>query len=134
MDKPKEKRIEIVVGDYTADNEKSWLARLEELSQKRQDGGLLHGGHIHFIQYKMSEVTGLFLKAAIKMILDAVPSIFPYDFPEIVEKNENFNGTEQQIKTIREINENLILPIQGWEVVEVMKAAREYEALEEHEV
>ena len=119
--------LQVIVADYSASNEDSFLAYLDELSRERGDGGMLHGGHIHYIQGSLSDEI-VFLKAAIKGVLDNVPSIFPLDLPEIVEKNPDFEPTEEMNNVFRELNEGLIIPIEGYDVIRVILAAREYAA------
>ena len=117
-------KMTIVVGDYTAKDSDSYLAKLDRLSEQRQDGGLLHGGHIHFIQEKMGWP---FLKAAISMILERVPSVFPYDLPELVERGTVSEVSPSQEAAMREMNSNLLVPIDGYDVLRVISLAREYE-------
>lgn len=124
-------KTEIVVADYSAEDPGSYLQRLEEISAMRQDGGLLHGGHIHFIQRKLSEEDGFpFLKAAIAGILELVPSVFPYDLPEQIEK-DGFEITAEQTAAFRRLNEALLCPVEGYDIIRVILAAREYESDEQ---
>ena len=116
------KRINIYVANTTAKNSESYLSKLEKISKERQDGGFIHGGHIHFIQQKVFPV----LKDAIKMILDNIPSKIPYDLPELVKKKD-FKPTQELINVVKEINKDLVVPIQGFDIVNVILAAREYE-------
>ncbi len=118
--------IEIVVANYRASNAQSYLAYLDKLSERRRDGGLIHGGHIHYIQ---SRFGGIILKAAIKEVLDRVPDTFPLDLPEQVEK-PGFEPTEEIINAIRSINKTLIVPLQGYDVVRIIELAREYAQLD----
>ena len=115
--------ITIVVGDYSAENNESFLAYLDDLSKVRGDGGFIHGGHIHYIQSRAGEFT---LKAAIKGVLDKVPSIFPIDLPEIVEKNPDYEITPEMNDAFQEINEGLIMPLFGSDIIEIIRLAREY--------
>jgi len=122
--------LEVHVADYSHGEDKSYLHQLETLSQKRNDGGLLHGGHIHFIQGKLSDEDGVtFLKAAIAAILDATPTVFPYDLPEQAEK-KGWEPTPAMEEKWKEINRGLLLPIQGYDIIRVLLAAREYEKLD----
>lgn len=117
--------IKILVGNYRTSNASSFLAYLDKLSEKRRDGGLLHGGHIHYIQTSF-DFDNFVLKAAIKEVLDRVPEVFPLDLPEQVEKAGELEPTEEQKKAFKEINEGLLLPIGGWEILQIIKLAREY--------
>lgn len=123
--------IELIVADYSASNQDSFLAYLDELSKTRADGGFLHGGHIHFIQGKLWNEDGPFLKAAIAGILDRVPSIFPIDLPSRVAKSPDYEITEEMQAAFVEINEGLILPIEGHDILRVISAALEYVELEQ---
>lgn len=108
---------------------KTYLEELETLSQGREDGGLIHGGHIHFIQGKLSDEDGLpFLKAAIYKVLERIPEMIPPDLPELAEK-DSFEPSEMLIKAMEEINDNLLMPCEGYDVIRIIKAAREYESL-----
>ena len=122
-------KIQIVVGDYKASNEGSFLDTLDKISASRQDGGI-HGGHIHYIQ---SCTQCLILKAAISSVLDLVPRVFPLDLPELVESNPEFELTEAMAKAILEINEGLLVPIDGYEVLEIIKLAHEYVSLSKNQ-
>lgn len=117
--------LQVFIASYRSSNKKSCLAYLEALSEKRQDGGLLHGGHIHYIQGRTEAIT---LKAAISEVLDRVPHIFPLDWPEIVAKNPDYEPPENIKKAFQEINAELLLPIDGMTIVEIIKLAREYAA------
>ena len=128
--------IEIIVGDYSANDPESYLAKLDQLSHERKDGGLFHGGHIHFIQEKLSNEDGMpfFLKAAIHGILDRVPRLIPYELPELAEKAEKEGEGEMEESVLAklrvaydEINESLILPIVPRDFIRVILAARKYE-------
>jgi len=103
----------------------TYLDKLETISETRKDGGMIHGGHIHFIQQKLSD-DWCFLKAAIYGILEKVPEIFPYDLPEQVEAGKT-ELTEKQKEALIEINSGLIFPIEGYDIIRVILAAREYE-------
>jgi len=119
--------IEVVAGNYRASKAGSFLEYLDMISDRRRDGGFLHSGHIHYIQGRCD---GFILKAAIKGILDNVPDVFPLDLPEQIEKKGEIDATEKQVETVNEINEGLLIPIGAWEILEVIKLAREYEALD----
>ena len=107
----------------------SYLTELQKLSSSRGDDSLLHGGYIFFIQNKLSDEQGcLFLKAAIYGVLERIPNIIPPDLPELVEK-DGFEPSEMLLNALIEMNENLIIPLYGFDVIRVIKAAREYEAL-----
>ena len=107
----------------------SYLTELQKLSSSRGDDSLLHGGYIFFIQNKLSDEQGcLFLKAAIYGVLERIPNIIPPDLPELVEK-DGFEPSEILLNALTEMNENLIIPLYGYDVIRVIKAAREYEAL-----
>ena len=113
--------LQIIIADYKASNKNSFLAYLDALSAKRKDGGL-HGGHIHYIQGKMGDFTS---KAAISSVLDLVPDTFPLELPELAEKEDYIPS--DIIIYVREINKNLrFIPIQGYDVVEIIQLAREY--------
>lgn len=122
--------VEIIVGNYRASNKASFLAYLDAVSDQRKDGGLFHGGHIHYIQNKLSDEDDFcFLKAEISMILDKVPSVFPFDWPEKVESGEKLG--EKRAACLNEIQSKLILPMCLQDVTRVIRAAREYLELEE---
>lgn len=108
------------------------LKQLEAMSNKRDDGGFIHGGHIHFIQGRLSDEDGFpFLKAAIYDILESVPEIFPEDLPEQVERGELEKLNDKQAEKFREMQEHLIMPIEPFDILRVIKAAREYMAKEQ---
>lgn len=102
------------------------LEQLEEISSRREDGGLFHGGHIHFIQQKVSDETEFTLKAAIYGVLENVPENIPADLPELVAADPGFKPSERTIACFNKINDGLIMPLSGFEVLEIIKAAREY--------
>ncbi|MFH2076062.1 MAG: hypothetical protein ABIJ57_12075 [Pseudomonadota bacterium] len=106
----------------------NYLEKLKKVSKKREDGGFIHGGHIHYIQAKLSdEQEGLpFLKALIYSVLVRVPEVFPYELPELVER-EGFTPMEKMNSAYKEIAEDIIMPFDGWDICRVILAAREYE-------
>jgi hypothetical protein len=117
------------VADYRAEDGQSYLAYLDKLSESRGDGHL-HAGHVYYIQNKLSEEDDCpFLKAAIQLILDKVPSVFPLDLPEQVESGKLTTVPVEWQVVMKEIQSQLILPFCAWDVIRVIKAAREYEAL-----
>ena len=119
--------IEVITANYRASNAASFLAYLDALSQKRRDGGMIHGGHIHYIQGKAGDFV---LKAAIQGILNNVPDVWPLDLPEIIEKNPDYQLTEKQLAEWRALNQDLLVPIYGEDLVEIIRLAREYAAEE----
>lgn len=117
--------IEVIVANYRASSKESFLAYLDAVSDSRKDGGLFHGGHIHYIQNKLSDEDDFcFLKAAISMILDKVPSVFPLDWPEMAKNGEKLG--KEKATCLNEIQSKLILPICLQDVTRVIRAAREY--------
>lgn len=122
--------VVIVIANYKASNKESYLAYLDKLSEERKDGGLLHGGHIHYIQQKISDMEpdmgSFILKQAIKGVLDRVPEVFPLDLPERIERDPDFKPTPEMNSAFRKINEGLILPLSGYELIQIIKCAREY--------
>ncbi len=111
---------------YSASGAANFLDYLAMLSAHKQDGGMIHGGHIHFIQQRYSDELGdIILKAAIYGILERVPTVFPFDLPERVEQ-ENFMLTQAMNDAWHEINASLILPISGDDITAVIQFAREY--------
>lgn len=104
--------------------------RLEKISQKADDHGLIHSGYVSFIQCKLSDEDGFpFLKAAIYGILEEIPGRIPYDLPEQVEATgeEDYDPTDDIIDALFDVQSNLIMPIDGYDIIRVIKAAREYE-------
>ena len=122
--------VQVIIGNYRASKKNSFLAYLDALSDARMDGGLLHGGHIHYNQGKMRDPLFV-LKAAIAGVLENVPDVFPLDLPEIVERNPDFEPTEAMIEAYRKINERLIFPIGGGEIIDIIRCAREYVGLQD---
>jgi hypothetical protein len=112
----------VVIGDYTSKRDGSFLAYLDKLSELRRDGGL-YGGYIHYIQYHAEE---MILKPAIQGVLDLVPSLFPLELPELVALPQGYQVTKEQTDAIYKINKGLLLPIDGPDIVEIIKLAREY--------
>lgn len=123
--------VKVVVGDYTARKD-SWLKELEELSQRRGDQGLLHSGCILWIQSYLDENFGFTLKAAIAPVLDAVPSIFPKDLPQQLEKKKKTMVlTEEMQDFLIKLNNGLIFPISPEDIVRIIIAGQEYEGWKE---
>ena len=106
---------------------KNFLEYLHVLSEKKEDRGIIHDGYIHFIQGKLnSGPDGFFvLKAAIYEILKGVPSVFPFDLPEQVERGLK-EPNKKQTEYVNRLNENLIIPIDGWTIVKIIELGREY--------
>ena len=118
--------LDTLLLSYSASGAATFLAYLESLSNEREDGGLIHGGHIHFIQQRYADKFGdIILKAAIYGILERVPVVFPFDLPERVEQ-EDFMPTQAMNDAWHEINAGLILPISGDDITAVIHFAREY--------
>ncbi len=122
--------IEVILANTDSEVPDSYLSHLEKLSQSRGDGGMLHGGHIYFIQQKLSDEDGFFLKVAIQLILDDVPSVWPMDLPELVESGKVEKMNAKQLERFREYQKSLIIPIGGYDIIRVILAAREYEKLQ----
>lgn len=115
------KEVTIIAGDYSAQKKDSLLARCEK---KRSDyDGFLHAGIIHYIQGNVPDFT---LKAAISRILDKCPSIWPENLPEIIKAGKEPKITKAIEKEWQELNKNLIIPIQGGEIVEIIRLAKEF--------
>jgi len=106
---------------------------LDAASARREDGGLIHHGWVHFIQCGLADEEGFddgfILKAAIYQVVEAVPDVFPLDLPERVDADD-FAVTEAMGLKHAEINATLIMPIGGWEIVQIIRKAREYLAQE----
>ena len=104
----------------------SWLDDLDALSQRQDDGGLIHRGHIHYIQ--QNALDGEFvLKAAIYATLERIPDMISPDLPEQVDRlGDKFEPDDALLKALEEINEGLIMPHGGYEVIQIMRAARDY--------
>jgi hypothetical protein len=124
--------MKVIVGDYSSKDKSSLLARCE---QKRSEyDGLLHAGVIHYIQGKLGE-DGFILKAAISRVLDACPSIWPEDLPEQLERAESPKITENMKREFGEMNKGLIIPIQGYEVAQIIKLGKKFlTEVEEREI
>ena len=120
--------MKVVIGDYSSRDKTSLLARCE---QKRSEyDGLLHAGVIHYIQGKFGE-GGFILKAAISRVLNACPLIWPEDLPEQLKAGKEPELTEAMRKEFRAMNEGLIIPIQGDEIAQIIKLAKEFLAIAE---
>jgi len=124
--KNEKEKIEIIVGDYSAKNKESLLARCEKI--RSEYDGLLHAGIIHYIQNKMPDFT---LKAAISRVLDKCPSVWPEDLPEQIKAGKEPKITKAMEKEFRELNKGLIMPIQGGEIVEIIRLAKEFLTLKD---
>lgn len=116
--------MKIIVGDYSSKNESSLLARCE---QKRSEyDGMFHAGVIHYIQGNYGNGSEFILKAAIKEILDKCPSVWPEDLPERVAKGKNPEITDEMKAEFTTLNKGLIIPIEGADVVEIIRLAKEF--------
>ena len=120
--------MKIIVGDYSSKSKSSLLARCEQKRTKYD--GLLHTGIIHYVQGSFGE--DFVLKAAIKEVLDKCPSVWPEDLPERVAKGEKPEVTEAMKGEFKSLNEGLLLPIDGSDIVEIIRLAKEFLNLEEH--
>jgi len=118
--------VEVAIGDYTS-RERSWLQELEDLSWEREGQGTFHSGCILWVQSYLSDHFGFTLKAAIIPILDAVPSIFQKELPQRLLKEGTIVLSSEQVKFLKELNSNLILPIEPIDIVRVIIAGQEYE-------
>ena len=121
MTKTKKKEIKVMVGDYSANNKESLLARCDKIRSKYD--GFLHNGIIHYIQGKMPDFT---LKTAISQVLDKCPSVWPEDLPEMIKSGKEPKITEAIKNEFKRLNNGLILPIQGGEIAEIIKLAKEF--------
>ncbi len=102
----------------------NYLEELMELSEKREHRGLIHSGVILYIQGQFG--IDFPLKAAIYQVLENVPKVFPRELPELM-ANDDFEPTEEMERVFRVINSTLLVPLDGHQVVEIIKYAREYE-------
>jgi hypothetical protein len=107
-------------------NKRSLLARCEKI--RSEYDGLLHSGVIHYIQSKMPDFT---LKAAIYRVLDKCPSVWPEDLPEQLKAGKEPKITKAMKKEFRELNEGLLIPIQGGEIAEIIRLAKEFLSLKD---
>lgn len=115
--------------------EHTYLDELQELSKQRQDGGLIHSGLIHYIQTTLTDdegfPEGFVLKTAIYGILEEIPKRIPKDLPQQVrvaeEKGEEFTPSSDTLAAINDLNDSLLLPLQGYEVLKIIEKAHEYE-------
>ena len=119
--KKETKEIEVIVGDYSSKKNESLLARCDK--KRTQYDGLLHNGIIHYIQSKMPDFT---LKAAISMVLDKCPSVWAEDLPEQLKIGKEPKLTKEMKKEFQKLNEGLIIPIQGGEIAEIIRLAKEF--------
>ena len=113
--------LKIIVGDYSAKNKESLLVRCEKI--KNDYDGMLHSGIIHYIQGNMPDFT---LKAAISRVLDKCPEIWAEDLPEQIKAGKEPKITEAINKEFKVLNKGLIMPIQGEEIVEIIRLAKEF--------
>ena len=115
------KITKIICGDYTAKNTKSLLSQCEKI---RSDyDGMLHNGIIHYIQNKMPNLT---LKAAITRVLDKCPSIWAEDLPEQIQAGKEPKITKIIKKEFKILNQMLLIPIQGDDIIEIIKLAKDF--------
>ena len=114
-------KVKIIVGDYGAKNKEGLLKRCE--SVRSDCDGLFHSGIIHYIQGKMPDFT---LKAAISQVLDKCPEVWPEDLPERIDKGEEPKVTKAIQQEFKSLNEGLIMPIEGGEVVEIIRLAKAF--------
>ena len=116
--------MKVIVGDYSSKDKSSLLTRCE---QKRSEyDGLLHAGVIHYVQGNYGDGGDFVLKAAIKEILDKCPSVWPEDLTERVARGESPEITEAMQKEFKSLNQGLIIPIEGTDVIEVIRLAKEF--------
>ena len=112
---------EIIVGDYSAKKKESLLSRCEKV---RSDyDGLLHSGIIYYIQGKMPDFT---LKAAIARVLDKCPEVWSEDLPEQIKAGKEPKITKAIQREFKELNQMLLIPIQGGEIAEIIRLAKEF--------
>lgn len=114
------REIEVVVGDYQSKNTESLLAQCQRV--KSDYDGFLHSGIIHYVQGRMDFT----LKAAISEILDKCPSIWPLDLPERIAKDEPLEITKEMEKEFERLNRELLLPVGGYEIGEVIRLAKQF--------
>ena len=97
------------------------MARCEKI--RSEWDGLLHPGVIYYIQNRMP----LFiLKAAIYRVLDRCPSVWSEDLPELVKAGKKIKITKKMKKEFEELNEELLFPVQGGEIVRIIELAKEF--------
>lgn len=108
----------------------TYLDELKEISKALGDGGLMHSGVIHYIQSKACAIgmDDFVLKAAIYEILNAVPDVFPKDLPEMVSNDPDIEPTMRMLEFLDEINEKLLVPVSGFDVLLVISYAKQYES------
>jgi len=105
--------------------------KLDKKSQDNDDSGFIHYGWIHYIQNKSTEegFDGFNLKAGIYSVIENVPHNIPENLPELAEKKD-FEPSQKLIDCITNINKNLLIPLQGYNVVNIIKWAKEYLKME----
>ena len=118
-------KIKVISGDYSSKNKDSLLKRCE--AKQTDYNGYLHAGIIHYIQGKMPDFT---LKAGIAQILDNCPKIWPEDLPELIDKDKYPQITEAMEKELQRLNKGLLIPIDGTDIVEIIRLAKEFLRLE----
>jgi hypothetical protein len=116
--------MNIIIGNYKS-NEANSLLEICEKIRSNYDG-MLHAGIIHYIQGKMPDFT---LKASISRVLDKCPSVWPIDLPEKIEKQEEVEFTEEMQKEFCALNEGLIMPIEPADIIDIIKYAKEFLAV-----
>jgi hypothetical protein len=114
------------------------LEELQAESDRRADAGFIHPGFIHFIQRELSddeEGSGFTLKAAIYGVLELVPDHVPRDLQVQIEsaraRDEDYRLTEEAMTRLDDLNQHLLMPIGGWEVLRIIQAADLYLASSE---
>ena len=110
--------MDINVGDYSSKK----TSLLSECEQIHECDGMLHSGIIHYVQSKVDDVV---LKAAIYSVLDNVPSVYPLNFKEILEKDD-FEPTDEQTAHFGSLNSKLFVPISGYDVAEIIELAKQF--------
>jgi hypothetical protein len=60
------------------------------------------------------------------MVLDKCPSVWPEDLPEIIKSGKELKITKEIQKEFKELNKGLIMPIQGDEIAEIIRLAKEF--------
>lgn len=104
--------------------------QLNAASIARRDSGVIHSGWVHYLQNRLSNDGGFVLKAAIQEVVDRIPDVFPLDLPERVaqakSEGSELDPTPAQIEAITEINKNLIMPLDGAEIIEIIKGVKDY--------
>lgn len=117
--------ITIIVGDYTAHNVNSLLDACQRI--RSECDGMLHSGIIHYVQGKLSEKYGFpVLKAAISQVLDKCPEIWPINIKDEMERNPELVLTDAQKNEYFSLCENLIVPIDGATIIDIIETAKEF--------